>query len=452
MKWSLLIVLAYFKDSIMFKKYMLAAFVSAITLSSAHTSNNNNSPAIAGQPAQNLDELSLQAPQAKTVIITSPEEQYIKFSTLTKTRKPNAPFPELLPQFNENRLAIENVLQGGHLKVFQEICQHAQGFFGPNGQHLTLPSYNVAHLYFATLLGDYQRLSTVSGAGYMLKDEGQWFISCFRKALDTAMDTDFHSSSLFNRFDSSRIKPAMYVKHGLYPYTIVSPDGNLSIKDLMRSLAHKIRLCAMPLTISQFDGELEQTSDAFLAHDWGHASPDFNAIKTINENGLVCYQELLDLVEKNPNDKIRNLDYFCLFFIEHEKYSFHRVDVIDLEKTCDDILSTLLTNNLDVLHLSSFSIDGVTTMDVFKKFIPNKEEPFILKNDDIDKYSKELTVKIFNSNFQSGYNLLFDIRSLLKESDVDFEIWEGDKFNVDGITKILTEVFNGFKERYSGKL
>jgi hypothetical protein len=441
-------------------KFMLIAFVTVAAFPAAQASTNNSNHAevdhnhgavvIARQPSQNVNELNLKLLQTKPVTLTSPDEQYIKFRSLTKTRKPDAAFPELLPQFRENKLAIESYLQGIHLTIFQGVCQQALDFFGPNGDNLNLPAYNVTHMYFATILGDYQRHSRNSDDGYLHKLEPEYLVHCVKTALATAMDKDFCPIGLFARFDPQRIRPAMYIAHGLYPHTIVSPDGNLSTKNLLNSLAHNIRLCAMPLTLSEFDGELEESAETFLAHDWGHASPRFNAIDKISQDGLMQYQALLILVDGNEDEKISNMDYFCLFFIEHEKYLFLRGDVSDFAQTCEDSLSLLLCHNLEVFSLSSISVDGMTTMDVFKQLMPSKAEPFTLEHAP-EGYPEELTVQIFNSDFRRGYNLLFDIKRLLKESDVDFEIWRGDTFNVAGMTKTLTDVFHGFKQRYSGK-
>jgi hypothetical protein len=59
--------------------------------------------------------------------------------------------------------------------------------------------------------------------------------------------------------------------------------------------------------------------------------------------------------------------------------------------------------------------------------------------------------QVLNSRFGIGYNILFDIQSMLKDSDIDFQIWKDDKFNAEEMISIITKIFSDFKERYKDK-
>jgi hypothetical protein len=374
--------------------------------------------------------------------ITSPDDQLNRLIDLKRGRAPDASFPELLQQFRENSAAIERMLDGDNLVAFQKISNSALEFFGPEGQNLTLPHFNVAHLYYATILGAQQRGSHVISSGETIHNN-------FKKAMETAFNKTFSPSSLSYFLNSEIIKPLMYIEHGLYPYTIVSLDGNLSIEGLMKSMAHDISLSALPLTRTKFDGRLDANAETFIGHDWAHNSPHFNAISSRNYEGASRFKAIHDLVANNPDKNTRNLDYFCLFFIEHEAHYFHRGKNLDLESATERGLNFLLKTNLsNIFKESALVVDGVTTMDVFKQYMPNKEEPFIL-GDIPDSVPQDLRIPIYH--FQYAYNLLFDIQEMLKESNVDFPIWQGNDFNAVGMKKILKDVFYGFQERYAGK-
>lgn len=204
----------------------------------------------------------------------------------------------------------------------------------------------------------------------------------------------------------------------------------------------------MPLQIGSFDGELNQEADSFLAHDWGHASPLFNGLLSIDENGLKQYIKLESLIKENPDKKIQNLDYFCLFFIEHEKLLFQRGLIDNFEGSCDDILDKLLNNDLQVLNLCSHMIMGEKAIDLFIRQAPSKNEPFEFNASEFTSYSEASGV-LYNSLFAKGYNLLFDIRAFLSASDVDFIIWKDERFNGAEMIATLKKVFDDFKARHT---
>lgn len=388
--------------------------------------------------------------KSNAIILTSPEIQFEKLIELKKDRAPDAVFPELLPQFIENSAAIAEILEGIYLEAFDNVYKHALEFFGENGEYLTLAHFNVVHFYYASIIHNSQLKSNI------YKD---FLFSNFKKALNTALSKDFYPSVLSNRLDLKRIRPLMYVEHQLYPYTIVSETGDLPIKILSSSFRHDTRVCALPLIRTKFDGELDEPCENFLGHDWSHASPEFNGINERNENGINRYNALLDLINQNKDLATQNLDHFCLFFIEHENYRFYKGKFQDLETDCNWVLHELLTDTLDILQLYSFKENDVSAIDVFKQCCPTKTEPFTLKLDVFISKGKELGLsdnsnlftKVINSRFRTGYNVLFDIQSILKDSDIDFQIWKGDQFNAEEMSAIITQIFNDFKERYKGK-
>lgn len=383
------------------------------------------------------------------VILTSPEIQFEKFVALKQNRAPDAPFPELLDQFKENSAAIRTILTDSYLETFEKIYHHALEFFGENGENLTLAHYNVTHFYYANIIDKSQR-------NYDINKEP--LFDDFRSALITALNKDFYPRGLSNRLELKRTSPVMYVEHQLYPYTIVSETGDLSLKILNSSFRHNTRTCALPLKRAKFDGELDQTCESFLGHDWAHASPEFNGIfehpKNVNR-----YNALLDLVDQNEDPITQNLDHFCLFFIEHEHYRFYKEKFQDLETDCNWVLHKLFTNTLNIFQLYPFKENDILAMDIFERCCPNKTEPFTLdqnifqnelKNVGLSEYSK-LFAAILNSHFRTGYNILFDIQSMLKDSNIDFQIWKDGQFNANEMIEILTTIFNDFKERYKEK-
>jgi hypothetical protein len=388
--------------------------------------------------------------KSNAATLTSSEIQFERLITLKQDRAPDAPFPELLQQFIENSTAIAEILEGIYLETFNAIYNHALLFFGENGENLTLAHFNVVHFYYASIIQKSQFKSFIS------KDS---LFNDFKNALNSALNENFYPSGLSNRLALNRIRPLMYIEHQLYPYTIVSETGDLPIKILNSSFRHDTRICALPLILTKFDGELDEPCENFLGHDCAHASPEFNGIWERNENGINRYNALLDLINQNQDLATQNLDHFCLFFIEHENYRFYKGKFQDLETDCNFVLNKLLTDTLSILNDYTLKENDIMAIDVFKQCCPNKTEPFTLETNVFRNKAKEfglsdntdLVTKVINSRFGTGYNILFDIQSMLKDSNIDFQIWKDDQFNAEEMSTIITQIFNDFKERYEGK-
>ncbi|MDP1723192.1 MAG: hypothetical protein Q8L85_00630 [Alphaproteobacteria bacterium] len=383
-------------------------------------------------------------------ILTSPEVQFERLVQLKKDRAPDAPFPELLPQFIENSTAIAEILDGAYLETFNKIYDHVLAFFGENGENLTLAHFNIVHLYYAKIVTESQLNSII--------DE-KFLFDNLKEALNFILNKDYDNYGIFyNGIGSEHIKPTMYVEFNLYPYTIVSESGYLSLKVLNESLGQDMRLCGFPLFRSKFDGYLNQTSMSCLTHDWAHASPVANFVDMCNEDGVDKYKALLGLINLNQDQKIQNLDHFCLFFLEHENYRFYRGEFNDLETDCNFVLNNLFDIILPILHNYSATENGISAIEVFQKFAPSKIEPFFLDMGDVmtiqmtGALGKNFNLfQVLNSRFGIGYNILFDIQSMLKDSDIDFQIWKDDQFNAEEMSAIITKIFSDFKERYKDK-
>lgn len=80
--------------------------------------------------------------------LTSPQDQLVRLSALIPTRGPDAPFPELLPQFEENSQAILSSLKPAYHTSFEDVYTFTKTVMqAPSG--LTLYRYNMAHYLYA---------------------------------------------------------------------------------------------------------------------------------------------------------------------------------------------------------------------------------------------------------------------------------------------------------------
>lgn len=257
--------------------------------------------------------------------LTSPEIQYERFLALKSTRGVDAPFPELLEQFEENSHAVSHYLNDALTVQFKTVYDLARSLFGEGGKDLTLRLYNQTNHAFSALL-------SISQGDPMIKDHE-----------DTLSITN-------NILDDMKILETMR----LYSYTIFSLTGHFELKTINDSVAHDVRIVGIPLKRSSYDVYKDRTSTDFELHDWGHVSTDiFQPHSKITcdqlQLNLAPYRKLMRLIAENGDDP---LDHTCLFILEHERYMFSRSEGTFTE-ACDHIAKkcTELFAVIELYHL-----------------------------------------------------------------------------------------------------
>jgi hypothetical protein len=408
--------------------------------------------------------------------IHTTNEQYETFFALTQTRSPDAPFPELLTQFETNTLTIRQSLGQKYLEKFDLSYHFSKNLLTKEGG-TTLCRFNMAYHLYAYFLKASQLKEDLDPLEI---ERRQSFIEKPHQVTQNAVS--------FETQEATPAKIAFAAHRDLYPYTIVSSKGLFSLELLNKSFAQRRPLCGLPLEKSSYDGGLHEDSDRFLTHDWRHVylrMTHWIGLDTF----LKAYKKLYDLVETNQESSSRAQDHLVLFYMMHEGYN----SLTDTAAICDSSHSgisskTYMSDPFDFKNSCKKTLFNLSKRiqkctlsfkdqhDPFFKIALTPKQESTSVTDIVETYGFSKSCALYwgdpqdwadkpklgwasNTNKSAtgvymgafgfdDYNQLFDAHSMLKSAGLDFKVWKEGTFNSLEMNNIFTLIVNNFESRY----